>query len=338
MKKSKQPRRVLVYRLSALGDVAMTIPAIYSCARTWSDVTFHVVTSAFCAQLFIEAPKNIVLHSVEKPVTTWHVLKMLNSLQIDAVADLHNVLRSWVVGTWFRLKGKQVRMLDKYRGERKAILNERKATQRPFTLRYFDVFEQLGLPCEPVFNTLFDTLPPLPIEQAKDNERWIGIAPFARYENKTYPLELMHQVAQSLAEESATRVFLFGSRGEQAQELKEWEKLSARIHSVAGRFTLQQELALMAHLNVMVSMDSANQHMASLVGTRVVSVWGSTTPACGFMGWRQQPADAVCMNLPCQPCSIGGSKSCKRGDLHCMKMLDPSTIAGKIFGGLDNSL
>lgn len=332
MKTKKVPHHVLVYRLSALGDVAMTIPAIYSCARTWPDVTFHVVTSAFCAQLFLAAPKNVVVHPVEKPVSTWRILKMLNRIQVDAVADLHNVLRSWIVGTWFRMKGKRVCMLDKYRNERHAILKEGKETQRPFTLRYFDVFERLGLSCEPCFSSLFESLPPLPLDLTKGDERWIGIAPFARYENKTYPLKQMKQVARLLTEHPATRIFLFGSKGEQAETLRQWESLSPLIHTMAGRFTLKEELALMAHLDVMLSMDSANQHLASLTGTRVVSVWGSTTPACGFMGWNQKREDTVCAGIDCQPCAIGGSKVCQQGNLPCMKALAPDMLVSRLTG------
>jgi len=326
MKKCKRPRHVLVYRLSALGDVAMTIPAIYSCARRWNEVTFHVVTSAFCSQLFVNAPANVVLHPVEKNVDTWRLLKALNKMDVDGVADVHNVLRSWVVDAMFLLKGKRVRMLKKNRDERHAILKEGKDTQRPFTLRYFDVFERLGLSCVPSFTSLFETLPPLPIDRVKGDERWIGIAPYARYANKTYPLEQMREVVQSLTEDQHTRIFLFGSKGEQAETLKRWEELSSRIHSVAGCFPLQQELALMAHLDAMISMDSANQHMASLVGTRVVSIWGSTTPACGFMGWQQNPKDAVCLHLPCQPCAIGGSPHCRLNTLDCLKKLPPADI------------
>lgn len=329
--KHHRPHHVLVYRLSALGDVAMTIPAIYSCARAYHDTIFHVVTTSFCAQLFANTPKNIVLHPVEKPIGTWHLLKTLNKMEVDAIADLHNVLRSWIVDAMFLLKGKRVKMLAKYRGERHAILKKGKSTKRPFTLRYFDVFEQLGLPCEPRFTSLYETLPPLPVEFVKGDEQWIGIAPYARYENKTYPLEQMQQVVQLLTEREDTRVFLFGSRGEQADTLQQWEKLSPRIHSVAGHFPLQQELALIAHLDVMLSMDSANHHIASLVGTRVVSVWGSTTPDCGFMGWQQKPEDVVCLHLSCQPCTIGGSKHCYSETLDCLKLLSQKQLAIKIL-------
>lgn len=322
----QKPRHVLVYRLSALGDVAMTIPAIYSCARRWNEVTFHVVTAAFCSQLFVNAPANVVLHPVEKTVGTWRLLRDLSKMDIDAVADIHNVLRSWIVDALFLLKGKRVKMLAKNRDERHVILKEGKDTKRPFTLRYFDVFEQLGLSCTSCFSSLFETLPPLPIDIIKGDEQWIGIAPYARYENKTYPLEQMHEVVQSLVENPHNHIFLFGSKGEQAETLKQWQKLSSRVHSVAGCFPLQQELALMAHLDVMISMDSANQHMASLVGTRVVSIWGSTTPACGFMGWQQKKEDAVCLHLPCQPCAIGGSSHCRLNTLDCLKKLSPADI------------
>lgn len=326
----QRPKSILVYRLSALGDVAMTIPAIYSCARRWGNTTFHVVTDAFCAQMFVNAPANVLIHPIEKPVSTWRVLKALRKIKIDAVADLHNVLRSWIVDTVFLLQGKLVKALPKRREERYDILNEKMKSQ-PFVMRYFEVFKGLGLPCEPSFSSLFSELPPLPIDMRKDDERWIGIAPYARYNNKMYPLNKMHEVIELLTQEPDVRVFLFGAREKQAEELKRWEQLSSRVHSMAGCFTLIKELSLIAHLDCMVSMDSANMHMASLVGTRVVSIWGSTTPACGFLGWGQQIQDSVYARIDCQPCSIGGSKQCKKGTIACMNAIPPEIITKAVL-------
>ena len=322
---------ILVYRLSALGDVAMTIPAIYSCASAWPQHTFHVVTTAFCAQLFIHHPENIKLHPITPPVKTGRLLAELNHLQIDAVADLHNVLRSWIVDIMFLVKGKKVRMLKKMRSKRKAIMEHRTSTVKPYTQRYFDVFERLGLNCSPTFSSLFPVTPPLPVNFAKNQERWIGIAPFARYNNKTYPLEKMQQVVRQLSAQPTTRIFLFGSRGHEATVLKQWESLSPNVLSVAGLFSLKEELALMAHLDVMLSMDSSNMHMASLAGTRVVSVWGSTTPACGFLGWQQSEKDAACLNIPCQPCTIGGSNHCKKETMECLEGLSPEILTKLIL-------
>ena len=97
---------------------------------------------------------------------------------------------------------------------------------------------------------------------------------------------------------------------------------------------LREELILMSNLDVMVSMDSANMHLASLVGTTVVSVWGATHPYAGFMGWNQKEENAVQVTLPCRPCSIFGNKPCRRGDYACLRQIEPSDIIQKIENNL----
>ena len=89
---------------------------------------------------------------------------------------------------------------------------------------------------------------------------------------------------------------------------------------------------MMGQLDVMLSMDSANMHLASLVGTRVVSVWGGTHPYAGFLGWNQKPEDCVQLDLPCRPCSVYGNKACSRGDYACLKDITPEQIIAKIVG------
>ena len=86
----------------------------------------------------------------------------------------------------------------------------------------------------------------------------------------------------------------------------------------------------MSHLDVMLSMDSANMHLASLVATPVVSVWGATHPYAGFMGWNQNPENVIQIPLECRPCSIFGQKACLRGDYACMNRIAPETIVEQI--------
>ena len=90
------------------------------------------------------------------------------------------------------------------------------------------------------------------------------------------------------------------------------------------------ELALMGQLDAMLSMDSANMHLASLVGTRVVSIWGGTHPYAGFLGWNQKESDCIQLDLPCRPCSVYGNKRCLRGDYMCMNGITPEYILQKI--------
>ena len=113
--------------------------------------------------------------------------------------------------------------------------------------------------------------------------------------------------------------------------LEQWAGNLPRVCVVAGRLKLEQELALMSHLDVMVSMDSANMHLASLAGTPVVSVWGATHPLAGFLGWRQRTEDCVQADgLDCRPCSVFGNKPCLRGDYACLASLSPELVAAKI--------
>lgn len=324
---------MLIVRMSALGDVAMTIPAIYSLAEQYPGLRIDVVTRPFFGRLFINAPENVNVISADltgrhKGVAgTWRLLRELAALRPGCVADLHNVLRSWIIDTWFRLRGVKVVMVDKNRADRRKGLSA-KTEQRNFCERYADVFARLGYPVRLTFRSLFDHIPA--VAPFEPQHPAVGVAPFARFYNKTYPPEMIRSVVRRLADKGC-HVYLFGSRGQEANDLQAWSADSPRVHSVAGKFNIEDELALMNRLDVMVSMDSANQHLASLAGTKVVSVWGSTTPACGFMAYRQERSDAICLDLECQPCSIAGKPSCPRGHFDCMHGIEPDVIVGKVL-------
>ncbi|MBQ9471009.1 MAG: glycosyl transferase family 1, partial [Bacteroidales bacterium] len=78
------------------------------------------------------------------------------------------------------------------------------------------------------------------------------------------------------------------------------------------------------------SMDSANMHLASLVGTSVVSIWGATHPYAGFYGWHQLPDNAVQIDLPCRPCSVYGNRPCFRNDYACLNLISPDMVLERL--------
>jgi ADP-heptose:LPS heptosyltransferase len=86
----------------------------------------------------------------------------------------------------------------------------------------------------------------------------------------------------------------------------------------------------MSHLDLMLSMDSANMHLASLTGVPVISIWGATHPYAGFMGYGQNPDNAIQTSLPCRPCSIYGNKPCMSKDYACLNDIRPETVLEKI--------
>ena len=168
--------------------------------------------------------------------------------------------------------------------------------------------------------------------QISDSHLNIGIAPFAAHEGKVYPPRLMHQVMeQLLAKHPSARIFLFGRGQQEDQYFTEWCRQHEQCVYVSQHLqSLDEELILMSHLDVMLSMDSSNMHLASLTGIPVVSVWGATHPYAGFMGWGQTLDNAVQIPLDCRPCSIYGQKPCLRGDYACMNRIAPEAIVEKI--------
>lgn len=325
----KRPTHILAIRLSALGDVAMTIPILYSVARTYPDLRITVLTRPFFARLFLNKPENLSVATYDANRSLWQNLRRVATLRPDGVADLHNVLRSWIIGAYFRIKGIRVVMLDKRRHQRRQLTSGGKGgAQQSYIERYQEVFQALGYPVETVFTSLFEhqAPPPAPLTVP---QRSIGIAPFARYYTKTYPLELMKQVVELLSRKGYA-VYLFGGRGHEAETLNRWQEEIPNTTSVAGCYPLEDELALMSHLKLMVSMDSANQHLASLVGTPTLTLWGGTTPECGFLGYAQQAENTLCSHLNCQPCSIAGTPDCKLGTLACMTSISPQAVADRV--------
>lgn len=333
-------------RLSALGDVAMTIPQIYSVCQAYPDTTFVVLTQRVASSLFMYAPINLQVYIADvkarhKGVAgLWLLYKELSALGIDAVADLHDVLRTKILRRLFRMAGKTVSIIDKGRDEKKRLTRRRHKELRPLkpmAERYADVFAALSLPYTPRFTSLypdgkgdaglFSHITP-PKETGK---LWIGIAPFAKHEGKIYPVEEMERIVDLLSRHERLHLFLFGADNEAAL-LAKWQERYPRVISLASqRHGFKVELSLMSYLDVMLSMDSANMHLAALAGVPVVSVWGATHPYAGFLGYTASPAHIIQADMACRPCSVFGDKPCYRGDYACLRQITPDSIAQKVL-------
>ena len=212
---------VLVMRLSALGDVAMTIPVLYPVCRANPGTRFVMLTKKWPASMFHDRPDNLVVLGIDVK-KEYKVLPGLIRLasqlhrqyRFTAVADLHNVLRTRIIGLCLKLKGSPEAHLDKERARRKALVNHK--SDQPVTptiARYRRVFEQLGMPAPDDFTRLFDgkPAPDSPIVREKGpGQRWIAVAPFSAHEGKCYPLDLMAQVVKKLSARGNYWIFLMG--------------------------------------------------------------------------------------------------------------------------------
>ncbi|SMC31955.1 glycosyltransferase family 9 protein [Moheibacter sediminis] len=331
--KKDSPYRILIMRFSSLGDVAMTIPVVNEFIKQNPYVKITFVSREKFKPLFIDSP-NVDFYVADldgKHKGVWglyRLYKELRELDIYAIADLHNVLRTKILRKYFSSHAIKFAVLDKGRDERKALTrkeNKIRKQLKPMTERYADVFRELGFELE---------LPHTLIQNNSEKENAIGIAPFAMYEGKMYPIEQMRSVALKIAEKGL-KVYLFGGKAE-LEELKSWEKLNPNIISTVCQYDLKGELELIKKLKLMVSMDSANMHLASLVGVRVISIWGNTHPFAGFLGYGQSMDDVIQdETLTMRPTSIFGKEASNTKKVNYFENVSSKLIIEKIESYLD---
>lgn len=298
-------KKILVLRFSALGDVTMIAPVLNELIAQHPDVEIHVASRPFMATIFKQFPS---IHFIPVDLNNhykgifglYQLYKELAVHQFDYVADLHNVIRSKVITAFFRVNGTKTATLDKGRAEKKALVSQTNRRFEPLKLtteRYADVFRELG----------FSLVLSHQLKKAANKiPKSIGIAPYAAFKSKMYPLEKMKFVAQSLAEKGYS-IYLFGGGKAEKDELKTWESIHPNIHSLAGTMTFEEELKKIETLEWMISMDSANMHLASLMGTKTISIWGGTHPYAGFLGYGQSMEHVIQdESMSIRPTSIFG--------------------------------
>ena len=342
-KNNQQPiRTVLITRFSALGDVAMTIPIVYPVCDANPDVNFVFVTRKVPAEMMVNHPKNLIVLGIDLGkykglLGPWKLARNLHfRYNFDAIADLHDVLRTKIMRIALKFKNVNIEVIDKGRKE-KRLLTSGKSKQpvKSTHARYKDVLSRLGLNLGDTFTSIFSKgeMPNSPIVPAKgENERWIAVAPFSQHQGKEYPLEQMQMVINEMARWEHCHIFLFGGGKKERDILNTIMRRYSNVLSLPSiKHSFTDELVLLSHCDVMVTMDSANMHLASLVALPVVSVWGATHPSCGFMGWQQALKDTVQLNLDCRPCSVFGNKKCRYGDYHCLNDISPEMIIKKVL-------
>lgn len=345
---------LLIIRFSALGDVAMMVPIVYSLATQYPDLRITVLSRPYARTLFYDLAPNVNFMEADLK-SEYHGVKGLNALyrrlaakQFTKIADMHNVLRSEYLRMRFNLGHYRVEHINKHRNERRALVSQKNKQLAPMPTafeNYADVLERLGYPIKPTFHSLFPeeggnlNLLPAAIGPKKSFGPWIGIAPTAAHKGKMYPESLTREVMLQLVKaHPKARIFLFG-RGQAEERLfSRWCAELPQCLNVGKHLeNMQQELILMSHLDVMLSMDSANMHLASLTATPVVSIWGATHPYAGFLGWNQPKENIIQIDdLSCRPCSIYGQRPCQRGDYACLNQILPERIVERILSIISN--
>ena len=337
-----RPKHILIARLSALGDVAMVVPIILGLRQQYPSLIITLVSRPFFEPMFHDIPDlqfyPVDLDKKHKGVLgLYRLYKDLSLLHIDAFADLHNVLRSKILGFFFKMNGTPVVTVDKGRADRKKLTVQEPKTLAPIKSvfeRAGDVFALLNLPISLTGIHLLKKLELSPEITSFTGEKkgtWIGIAPFAAYATKMYPLASMEKVIEQLAADQLS-VFLFGGGKKETQILDEIAAKNDNCINLAGKISFEDELKVISNLNLMLGMDSGNGHMAAMYGVPVITLWGNTHPYAGFKPFRQPEENSLTPDLakyPLLPTSVYGKKIVV-GYEDCMNDISPDEVVRSV--------
>ena len=338
---------ILVIRFSAMGDIAMIVPVLSVLVKKYPELTITVLTRQFYAPLFSHIP-NVRIYEADLKGVHDGVLGLgtlareLREEEIDAVADLHDVLRTNVLKSLFFFYGIPFKQIDKGRSQKKALTrdNNKEFKQLKSThQRYADVFEGLGFPID-----LSEYTPPSRRELlpkvyeiiGKQSQKWLGVAPFAQHDSKCYPKDLMEEVLSELSSKGNIKIIMFGGGDTEKEQLEEWENKFNNCISVVGKLRFSEELSLISNLDAMLSMDSGNAHLAAIFGVPVISIWGVTHPFAGFRAFNQPMENCILPDLekyPKIPTSVYGNKV-PEGYEDVMRSIPPEKVVQKVLENL----
>ena len=326
-----------------MGDVAMAVPVIRALTEKHPECKITVLSKPFLKPLFDEIPQ---VSFFAAQVNTKHkgilgLFKLYRELKkenITHVADFHNVLRSKILRTLFIFDGKPCMFIDKGRAEKKALTRAKNKIFKQLKTshqRYADVLNKLGF--------TLDLSNPTQINKKKLSKKitlftglkkdtWVGIAPFAAFKGKIYPLQLMEEVIKEMASKGF-KIFLFGGGKREIEILNSIENTYKNVINLAEHFSFKEELEVIGELDLMVSMDSGNAHLAAMQHVKTITLWGVTHPYAGFAPFHQPDDYCVISDLkkyPKIPCSIYGNKVIN-GYENAMETISPAKVIEKIM-------
>lgn len=325
-----------------MGDVAMTVPVIVALTRQFRNVKITVVSRPFFKPIFERIPNVEFLsvhtqHQHKGLLGLFQLYRDLKKLKMDQIADLHNVLRSKVIRNLFALSGKKVAFTDKGRAEKKALTSLKSKVFQPVKHmidRHVETFAQLGYSVD-MSQANFLSKEPIPFKALKflgeKDKKWIGIAPFAHYESKTYPFDLMEKVVDELAKNQLAQIIFFGGK-QDTESIKRLVKDHQNCFVFAGVISFEEELQLISNLDVMLSMDSGNAHLSALYAIPTITLWGATHPYTGFAPYHQPLENCLVSDrekYPLLPTSIYGNKKVE-GYQDAMRTIKVEDIVAKV--------
>lgn len=330
--------KILVIRLSSLGDIVLTTAVFPNLRAHYPDAEISVLVKAEYADLFDNNPHInhvIVYNPAKQPFSA--LAKEIRLYQFDLIIDLHANLRSFALRM---VSGPpQVTVVEKTAFVRRLLTwTKWKSSRLDHSVkdRYLRCLARVGIPVGHFNTELFPGNAQAVLEtySIDPTKKLIGVAPGARHKTKEWLPERFAESANRLGALANSEIILLGSNADRAASRAVAEKLSVPYKDLTGFTSLKDLIALVSRLSFLLTNDSGIMHIAEAFSVPLVAIFGPTVRAFGFAPYRPT-SRVVEANLKCRPCSVHGTEACPLGHHNCMKDVDVEAV---LFATSEQSL
>ena len=161
-----------------------------------------------------------------------------------------------------------------------------------------------------------------------DGKPVVALAPASVWGTKKWPY--YSELARALTGGGRARVVVLGSTDDAPLAAEVCAAAGETAMNAAGVLSLLGSAELIRRCDLLVTNDSAPQHLASAVGTPTITVFGPTVPSFGFGPLAKDSVSLGHDGLACRPCHKHGPQRCPLGHWRCMRELTPASVAAKV--------
>lgn len=320
------PLRVLIVKLSSLGDLFHALPLVHLLRRQGSATVDWVAQKEYCSVVTCFTEVSRVIPFPRRGFwRAWPAFcRCLRHERYDMVLDCQGLLKSALVA---RLARGKRRIGPSFHREGARWLYDAVAgprdKDRHAVEENLDMARFLGVPIDEVVFPL--RFPPLEIAPARPR---IGVVPVSRWQHKNWPAERFAAMVRGLTERTGGSVCVYGGAGaeEGAVCASIANSAGVRAYNMGGKTSLTELGSHLAAMDVVVTNDSGPMHMAAALGVPVVALFGPTDPRrTGPYGARHRIVAAPCA---CSPCL---SRSCRDADAQCMRLIGVDDVRAALL-------
>ena len=314
--------KILILRLSSIGDIVLTQPVAKVLREVYPDATIDYLTK----EPFIGI---VEAFGCTDTIHIWknkkEILRKLRMQKFDLVIDLHAKMNTFIIKSLIR--GKKIVTYNKEHFLRKKIVKKITGKSIVSTVDlYFSALKKIGITKTMEYPKLYpEKLKTISLEKRFPVEKLISIFPGALHTTKMYPLEKLAEFIDSVPSKWNCKFIILGSKSEKLLSVELQKNTKTELLDLCGEFNISQLISVINNMDVIISNDSGPMHIAAALEKPQIVLFGATHPRLGFTPLNKK-AIIISSNVSCQPCSLHGSEKCPKGHFLCMNSISPELI------------